>query len=48
MHVTPTLHFNGQCEKAIELYKEAFHCKIDCLLHYSDANNQYWDISRMS
>lgn len=41
--VIPTLHFSGQCEKAIGLYKEAFNCKVQYLMHYSDAVERGWE-----
>lgn len=44
MIFTPTLHFCGKCEEAINLYKRAFNCKVDFILHYSDADKRDWDI----
>lgn len=44
MIITPTLHFGGKCEEAIALYQKAFNCKVDFILHYSDANSQDWNI----
>lgn len=43
MLVIPTLHFYGQCEEAIDLYKEAFHCKINYFMRYSDAVERGWE-----
>lgn len=43
MTVIPTLHFWGQCEEAIGLYKEAFNCKVQYLMHYSDAVERGWE-----
>jgi len=38
MQVIPNLHFNGDCEKAIELYEQAFGAKRTVLLWYQDAH----------
>jgi PhnB protein len=38
MEVIPNLHFNGDCEKAIELYEQAFGAKRTVLLWYQDAH----------
>jgi hypothetical protein len=38
LSVTPCLGFNGQCNQAIELYKEAFGAKVIEKLHYSEAD----------
>lgn len=43
MLVTPTIHFNGQCEEAIVVYQEAFDARVIILLHYSDRNKEDWD-----
>lgn len=40
MIITPNLHFNGNCEEAIHLYKQAFNAEIVCLLKNTDANSQ--------
>ena len=40
MTVVPNFHFNGKCREAIELYKEAFGAKVDCLLLYKDAKTE--------
>lgn len=48
MIVTPTIHFNGDCEKAIKLYEQAFKAKIGCLLRYADANENDWDTVSMT
>ncbi len=45
MLITPTLHFNGQCEEALKLYKRAFDCKVDFLLRYADADNRDWKVT---
>lgn len=37
MKIIPNLHFNGDCEKAIELYERAFKAKRTVFLHYQDA-----------
>jgi len=42
--VTPTIHFNGQCEEAIGIYQKAFNARIGCLLHYTDRNEQDWNV----
>lgn len=44
LYVTPTLHFNGQCEEAIKLYQAAFSARVTCLLLYSDRDKRDWDI----
>ena len=41
--VTPTIHFNGQCQEAIELYQKAFDARIGCILHYTDSIKSDWD-----
>lgn len=41
--VIPTLHFCGQCEAAIHLYKEAFGCKVNYLMRYTDAVQRGWE-----
>ena len=41
--ITPTIHFNGNCEEAIFLYQKAFSAKIGCLLHYSDRDEHDWN-----
>jgi PhnB protein len=38
MDVVPNLHFNGECEKAIELYERAFGAERTAFLRYEDAN----------
>lgn len=38
--ITPNFHFNGKCEQAINLYKQAFNAKAECLLRYSDAKQE--------
>ena len=38
MEIVPNLHFNGNCEKAIELYEQAFGAKRIVFLRYRDAN----------
>lgn len=43
MPITPTLHFNGQCEEAIALYTQAFDLRTNYILHYSDADKRDWD-----
>ncbi|MDF2587623.1 MAG: hypothetical protein K0S41_1464 [Anaerocolumna sp.] len=43
MTVIPTLHFYGQCEEAIDLYKEAFNCKVQYFMRYSDAVERGWE-----
>lgn len=37
MQIVPNLHFNGDCEKAIELYERAFKAKRTVFLRYRDA-----------
>ncbi len=37
MKIVPNLHFNGDCEKAIELYERAFKAKRTVFLRYQDA-----------
>ena len=44
MIVTPTIHFQGNCEEAIALYQKAFGLRVGHLLHYSDADKRDWDI----
>lgn len=44
MPVTPTLHFQGQCEEAITLYRQAFDLRTSFILHYSDADERDWDV----
>ena len=43
MMVIPTLHFCGQCEEAISLYKKAFGCKVHSLMYYADAVQRGWE-----
>ena len=43
MTVIPTLHYYGQCEEAIGLYKEAFNCKVHYFMRYSDAVERGWE-----
>jgi PhnB protein len=38
MEIVPNLHFNGDCEKAIELYEQAFGATRIVFLRYKDAN----------
>jgi len=38
MQIVPNLHFDGDCEKAIELYERAFKTKRTILLKNKDAN----------
>jgi len=38
MEIIPNLHFNGDCEKALELYENAFDAKRTVFLRYKDAN----------
>jgi PhnB protein len=38
MEIVPNLHFNGNCEKAIELYEQAFGGRRTVLLRNKDAN----------
>ena len=38
MEIVPNLHFDGDCEKAIELYERAFKTKRMILLKNKDAN----------
>ncbi len=38
--VTPTLHFKGQCEEAISMYKKAFDAKVTFLMRYADADSK--------
>lgn len=42
--VTPTIHFNGQCEEAIRLYQKAFGARIGYLLHYADRDERDWNV----
>ena len=42
LHVTPNLHFNGQCKQAIALYREAFGAQVKILLCESDAHPSDW------
>jgi PhnB protein len=43
MKIVPNLHFNGDCEKAIEHYERAFKAKRTVLLRYQDANPEEVD-----
>lgn len=43
MKIIPLIHFNGQCDEAIQLYKKAFGCTVKSLIHYSDAVNHGWE-----
>lgn len=43
MMIIPTLHFCGQCEEAINLYKEAFGCKVNYIMRYADAVQRGWE-----
>lgn len=38
MIITPNFHFKGNCNKAIEFYKEIFDLKVLCLYKNEDAN----------
>ena len=38
MTITPNFNFDGKCGEAISLYQQAFGAKVDCLLHYRDAD----------
>jgi len=42
LHVTPNLHFNGQCKQAIALYREALGAQVKILLCESDAHPSDW------
>ena len=42
LQVTPNLHFNGQCKRAIQLYKDALGAQVKILLCESDANPKDW------
>lgn len=35
--ITPNFNFNGKCNEAIQLYKEAFNAEIICLIRNCDA-----------
>jgi PhnB protein len=39
MEIVPNLHFNGDCEKAIELYKQSFGGRITTLARRKDVNS---------
>ena len=39
MKITPTLNFNGCCREALQMYTEAFHGQITCLITYREAND---------
>jgi PhnB protein len=41
-HIIPNFHFYGQCEQAIELYKNAFDAEVNVFMRYSDADPQDW------
>ena len=36
--ITPNFNFDGKCGEAITPYQQAFGAKVDCLLHYRDAD----------
>ncbi len=38
MQVTPNYHFNGNCQKALKLYEEAFQAKMTMMMYYKDAD----------
>lgn len=40
MNIIPNLHFQGDCEKAIELYEKAFKATRTVFLRYKDADPQ--------
>ena len=40
IQIIPNLHFKGDCEQAIELYKKAYGAEVKTLLRYADANPQ--------
>ena len=48
MIITPTYHFNGDCEEALHLYQKAFDGTITALLRYKDANPQDMSIDHLS
>ncbi|NLW70687.1 MAG: hypothetical protein GX061_06360 [Eubacteriaceae bacterium] len=46
MQIVPTLHFNGNCREALELYSKAFGGKITYILSYGEADDpQYGELS---
>lgn len=45
MKIVPNLRYSGQCENAMRLYETAFGGKITCLLRYSVAKSQDYDVS---
>ncbi|MBI9014676.1 MAG: hypothetical protein JEZ08_20735 [Clostridiales bacterium] len=38
MIVTPNFHFNGNCKKAVEFYKDVFDIKVNCMYEVSEAD----------
>jgi len=40
--ITPTIHFNGKCGEAIELYQKAFDAQVKYLFRYTDRNEADW------
>lgn len=43
MKFIPQIYLRGQGEKAIALYKEAFHLTVKTLIHYKDAVQSGWE-----
>ena len=41
--VTPSFHFDGHCEEAIEMYQKAFGARVTILLRYSEADQKDYD-----
>ncbi|WP_105615312.1 VOC family protein [Vallitalea okinawensis] len=48
MIITPNLHFNGVCKKALALYETAFDGKITQLFQYSDADPSDYNIDQLT
>jgi len=48
MQITPNYHFRGDCEEAIQLYKDAFNGEITSVMKYSNADPSDLSIKDMS
>ena len=44
MKIVPTLNFDGNCRKAIQMYEKAFRGQITCLITYGEADDPQYNL----
>ena len=44
MKIVPTLNFDGNCRKAIQMYEKAFRGQITCLITYGEADDPQYNV----